>query len=731
MNNKLSHLCIFIILIFIALMYCFSFEEEAQIKLIPSGGINSITTPINKNVAIEKDSLSIVKSSNVLYKKQIVNIKALKDTNLSIKLSSGVYKHNRLAITEEYSPIIVYKNFEVNHNGVINKVFDKEYIQDIPFEQDVNLKKGDTIELSFKYHTHSNNSYFILMSILGLFYLISLFCKNINIAEFFVKKYNEIPQLYKTTFYVSLSCMVGVYFLHITNCFNGNHDWIYKTKGLPLDDMLCMGRYSAHLVKGLLFGGQYVPVFSDIVAFMSFSISAIMLVTYWKLPKKCLYYIICALLFVLQPFTLEWLYYVGALPDLFFTPIYIIAGLMLADRTILFYKEKNIIKFLSYNIFSIVLLNISISVYPSLINTIAVVFFGKLFIELLDWTGTKKQLKSILINFVPATINIIIAMVIFKIILLILKISGKLMELYTIEQISLADLPQRFIDCFAISFLQLGSYSFPFMPNSICLIFTALLILLVVILISQKKPLYVLITQLFILLLTLFLTKFATLVCGEPQFLEPRIDIFGLHFFRILVVCVLFTFFIKREQKLLNFLILCTCFIIGISAVNDSLALKNWIMGLDAEKLEFNRIYNQIVANSNYNPSTEYNFIQIGEIKPLRKHFYNDIYIKQYQSKGLLSHSFDPQWSPGYAIEMVTGKHFIKNHYNSVYSSGIEDYRKLISTIYNKGLLNNAKTWPNKSSIIINEDTIIFIVDVDELNKIIENKGIVKNNEEN
>lgn len=716
MNRRIFSVFL-IIFAFVCTMFYFDNTEISTAKIHTNNTKDIQLTATNANVDEGFGDYTISSKSDIFTRKKSITINAKKDTNLDIELITPVYdsmsdKVSKTDIHKHYSPCIVYKDFDVNVNGNDTKIFDKIEVHDFPFSHNLKLKNGDTAEITYsqRYFSYSFNYIFVLF----LFFLSAIFLKEKNVIELLGEKINKIPSLYKKTMLISVLSMFGAFFFHVTNMLVGNHDWHFLVSGLPIDCTIYKARYGAEIIKNLLFQGNYVPLLTDLVSFFALSLSGIMVLNYWKVPKKQSFYIIGTLLFVLQPFTLEWLYFTLTMPDMFFTPAIIVGALMLSDKCKDLFLQKKFGKFALYTILAILLMNLSISLYPSLINTIAILFLGKVFIELLFCDGEKNQVKSVFSDRIPAAINIVLAMLSFKAIVMWIDFCGKLLHIYAIEQISLSDLPQRILDCIYISFLQLGSYSFPFMPNSICVTFSALLILLVAVLIlGEKEKVYngkIVALQLIMLLLALFSTKLATTVCAEPQFLETRIDFCGLHFFRILIVCALFIKLVNR-QNLLNFTILCSAAIISISTINDLKGQKVWNLALNVEKTQMNRIYERIEADKNFDRNRMYSVIEIGKLKPTREIFYSEKHIKQYDSLALLTHHFDPYWEPFRMMEVVVGKYFIDSRYNPEEAMQDKDFQQLFKKAYEKGLLKNAKSWPDKNSIIIDDGLIIFIAD--------------------
>ena len=724
MNRRIFSVFL-IIFAFVCSIFYFDNTEISTVKIHPNNAKNIQLSARNANINEDFGDFTISSKADIFTRKKSITINSKNDTNLDIELRTPVYdsmsdKVSKTNIHKHYSPCIVYKNFDVKINGNSSKIFEKLEVHDFPFSHNLKLKNGDTAEITYsqRYFSYSFNYIIVLF----LFFLSAIFLKEKNVIELLSEKFKNIPTIYKKTMLISVLSMFGAFFFHVTNMLVGNHDWYFLVSGLPIDCTIYKGRYGAEIIKNILFQGNYIPLLTDLISFFALSLSGIMILNYWKVPKKQSFYIIGTLLFVLQPFTLEWLYFTLTMPDTFFAPAIIVGALMLSDKCKDFFLQKKFGKCVLCSILAILLMNVTISIYPALINTIAILFLGKIFIELLFCDGEKNQVKSVFLDRIPAGINIVLAMLSFKVIVMWIDFCGKLLHIYAIEQISLSDLPQRILDCIYISFLQLCSYSFPFMPNSICVTFSAMLLLLVAVLIlGEKGKVYkgkIVALQLTVLLLALFSTKLATVVCAEPQFLETRIDFCGLHLFRILIVCALFIKLVNR-QNLLNFTILCSIAIISISTINDLKGQKVWELALNAEKSQMNRIYEQIKANKNFDENRMYSLIEIGKLKPMRETFYPEKHIKKYDSLALLTHHFDPYWEPFRMLEVVVGKYFIDSRYNPEEALQDKDFQQLFKKAYEKGLLKNAKSWPDKKSVIIDDNLIIFIADEGEIKNVV------------
>lgn len=698
--------------------------------------------PLNNKTQIENLSQSYVKftppentennyyefkrKTGLFYKKTLLKFKSSKNDDLEIIFTAPTYNQRLKAydVTSKFKALKIY----VNDDPVIDNT--KSFITDkaTPLTYQISVKKGDVVQITYKVKTHLKksdiNNYtrgFILIALLLCLMLIPYFSKN-DFIDKIVEKYKDIEPIYIKTFWAVLITLLSVFSINILHLFFGNHDWGYFINGYNLNTYLSMGRYSSELIKNILFDGHYVPILSYLVGFTGFSLLTVLLNIYWKTPKKLYIFIICGLLLTIQPFTLEWTFYLSSIPEFFLAPLCVILALMLAEKSVQYFKKQLIFKFAFINLTAIILLNFSLSVYPPLINTIAVVFIGKLFIEFLNWHGDKTYFKNIIYTYIPTVFDILTAGIIYRIIVWWLKISGILRDFYTINPIALSDLPLRIYECIKVAFVQIFRYQAPFMPNYISELFAFLLIMLVITLLFKNnseiktKNIAIKLIQLLTLVFVLIATKVSTMLCADTTFMEPRIDFYGLVYFRVLIVIALFTI-VNRDLLLKNITAAITSIIIFTSIVNDLLAQKIWLTALEAEKMLWNRMITRIEDNDNFDFSKNYTFILIGNNCSLREKYYKPG-LKSLRSMGLYNHPFNAAWVPFEAQEFYYPRNFINAKYYYVQSERIgttlkdsndENLKKKISEMYNTGILQNMKEWPAKESVFIYDDIIIFV----------------------
>lgn len=749
---KKIYLLLFIF-VFILFSFCNYAKEDSLVYIYTKNNVElqvlSVDGPtefIERNT--DRKYYEIISPSSIFYKKTQLQVKALSGGELELYFSAPVFKGaedlveaSSQVIEKQYDVTSKFKSIKikVNDNLLIDKPLSRKTTNTEPYIRKISVNSGDVLNISYKQKLHLGhddiNNYlkvFLLFVVITGFLLVPQ-AKRCDLLEIVVSSYKKINPLYIKSFWTIFAVLFIVFFFNIINLMHGNHDWYFLAKSLHLNTDVPMGRYGAHLIKNILFDGMYIPVLTYAASFAGLSLTAVLLNIYWKLPKKFYTYLICGLILVIQPFTLEWMYYVNSLPDFFFAPLFVILAFMSAEKSLNYIRyNKSYVKFISLNLFSIILLNFSLSIYPSLINTVAVIFLGKLFIDFLDWDGTKPDFKNIIGKFVPAVFDVLTAGIIYRIVVFILAKTGILIDIYTIKSIHLQDLPLRVLECIKMSCVQLYSYQFPFMPNYITEMFTILLIILVMALFVRNnsnirtRSILIIIVQLLLLFSVLISTKTATMISEMPQYLAPRIDFFGLLYFRVLIIAVLFMV-IKYEKPIKNIVLTIVAVILFSSVVNDLNAQKVWQLGLESEKMLWNRMIARIEANANFDESKKYNFFLIGRNNiSIRAKYYPNM-LKTIVSYGLLKHSYNPDWIPFQAQEFYYPNNFIRNRY-SIFNENDDYYKEVLSKLYNSGELQNMKAWPAEQSIFINDDIIVFVTDQKALINLIDNlkKGKVQ-----
>lgn len=729
----------FFVLLVIFLSAAIFMKEESRIDIMNAGSAQNrveILDNRSQNISVREPDwckaasgqCSVLEfSNNPFWQKKHFKIKVVGDGALDIAFRA----QDRYRSGIRYPVYSDYKHLEINGKKAAKDSSLKKRWHDAPYLYHLSVKNGDVIDVAFKYRFHPRHEDYRPYTILTLAVLFLLFISkrfpsfSEKIKLFFsadwlkagIDFYNALNPVYRRSFWAVFIILNIVFGFHTINYMSGNHDWYYLLYKTVWNEDVYMGRYGSHLIKTLLFDGQYMPILTNLFAFAGLSLTAVLLGIYWRLPKKTSVFIVCSLILSVQPFTLEWLYYILGLPDFYIAPAFIAAGFILAEKS----AGKHPAKMILLNLAAAGFMNFGISVYPSMINTIAVIFMGRLVSDSMLWDGTKQKAKELFAVHRFALADIILAACAYKAALIFMSKKHLLNEtMYTIQGLPLNQIPERVLECVKASLQQLYFYQFPFMPNSITEIFLALFILLVLFMLfsktsaqSVRSEIIIKGTQLLFLFGALMATKSATMLSERPMFFEPRIDIFGLVYFRVLIIGML----LSARQFFKNIAFAGCAGVIFISSVNDLYAQRVWKSGFEAEKMLWNRMLMRLDDQKNFDPNKKYSFVQIGSSPSLRKKYYiarpNELF-----SAGLLTHPYTPDWIPFRGPQYFYPTTFINAHLNSAHSADNPAYTAALHRLKEGGILDKAETWPGPNSLIVYEDIILLVTNQKELDAV-------------
>ena len=606
-----------------------------------------------------------------------------------------------------------FKNIQINGKN-ISKNAKVNYQK--PFEYSLeNISPDDEIQLDFEIKKPlSINDSSILHTLLtllilffGTFFAIKLWTwtKGENLINYFVQWdivktisdfYRNINIIYRKSFWIIFGILCFAFGFH-TICFMwGNHDWGFLVFPYKWNSAQGIGRYTLHLFKALFFKGIYLPIIYDLVSFLFLALNGVLLCIYWRLEKKVLYFVLCGLILTVQPFLLDLIYFVHMIPETFIGVTFILTALILSEKIGACKIKKHQI---SFAFLSVLLINFSLAMYPVLINTIAVAFVGRLFIQSFDWNGTWKDFKSCFMKFIPSVLNILLGIFLYKMIetfVFPMNAYG-----YNTKIIQLSKIPLRVFDLIYQSFHQLYKYDRPFIPQVCLWIFLGFTFVLVVH-ISFNRNIKQKILRLFLLFASLFATQTAMFIAAS-HIIDGRIEAFGLVVYETLVAVLVLT----KLKDIKNLSIIAFSCVIFISIINDLDCLRVWKLGFDAEKMLWNRVLTRLEMQKEFNPSHKYKIIQIGESISLRKRYY----VGSGYSVGLLHHSYDAVWDVFHAHEFYYPTSFRDNLQFWPNTINNKADKEQLKRLYDAGILDKAKAWPDENGLIVWKDIILYVTD--------------------
>lgn len=707
--------------VLLVVLFCFFIYAKdftsVQISAIKADSITVIENN-NQKAKVSDNSINYELSNSIFYQKANIKLNVNDDTQVDL-----IIKPKDKGSAYKYIPLISLKNLKINGN-TIEGINTKSLSDKNPLVYSFDVKKGENIDISFK-HTMKIKfedyqdyiSLSILMIIISVLYL-SARLKNIDIIQKVKDIYNGIDTFYKKVFLIVFLVLNFAFIIHTITFMWGNHDWLYAFKGINLFADLYLGRYSPHIIKTILFGGQYIPFLSNIVAFIGFTLTAIFLLKYWGIEKKLYIWVICGILLTVQPFTLEWLYYTTSIPEFFWITLYVVIALMLSEKSIKYLESKEISKFVLNCLISILLLNLAISSYPSVINAIGVIFLGRILID--TFKNREEYDSKKYFQFLSVSVGCsLVACILFKLVLCILKSQNKLLDIYAINQADISQLPMQILNGIMSSLSQLVSYKFPFMPNIITISFAILLAILILLIIKSSSSVIKKLVQISLIAIILIGTKVAAIIAAPDNsnllFFCPRIDFYGLLYFRILIVAIILNYF-DFKLHIKNIVVVLTCFVICVSVINDLNAQKVWKLGFESSLMEYNRIMIGLENNSNFDVNKKYDVIQFGAEETTYREMYYNISLKTRDSYGMLSHSYDQVWAPFQFLDFYYPNKVVKSRCNSLYSTENTEFINTMQKLKDDGVFDILEN--SKDKIVIHDDKILYVKDLKELKRV-------------
>lgn len=522
--------------------------------------------------------------------------------------------------------------------------------------------------------------------------------------------WRKVPSAYKYSFIVFFIALNVVYLYHTVNFLWGNHDWFYINSQIRLQMDFNYGRFSAHVLKRLFSYGYILPIVNNVIAFAGLALSAVMLNIYWKLPKKLSVYLVTGLVFILQPYLIEWLYFPRSLPDLFFGGAFIIIALSILERVYL----KTLP--LAFIILAVFLITFALGIYPSLISSVAIIFIGRILVELLQWDGTKAEFLAQLKKFCFIFIFIFISAILFFITTKLLKHLGYSMDYYTISSISLAQIPAKLLLVIKQTFGKLfAHYPVPFFPKAFSYMFLVVLILALITIIVQNRCK---LAKIGLLLLFLWFGLFfshtaAFLAEFKDSMYLPRVDFCGFAYFHALLIVIIF---ISKPQLTKNITLILCILILQISVVQDIQAQKIWKMGLENEKMLWNRLLTKLEMQEQFNPTQKYTVVEVGLFPATRPKYYNKPVNKFVNPYAALTASYEAEWVVFGPQLFYYYANFMKKGFNTMDTMHKPELQEILKN--NKDVILNAKIWPAANSVYVKDDVIFVFASKKELEKI-------------
>ena len=530
-----------------------------------------------------------------------------------------------------------------------------------------------------------------------------------DIIETVFKVYSNIDVTYRRAFWVIFSVLCFVFGFHTIQFMWGNHDWEMCARLQNWGEYTWIGRYALTSFKKIFLNSIYLPIINDVVTFLFLSLNAVLLCVYWKLPKRIAYLVLCGLILTVQPFTLALMWFVHMIPETFVGASFALTALIISEKTA--FGQASLMRKVGFTILSILLINLSLAMYPVLLNIITVAFVGRLLVQSFEWDGSWEECKSHFAPFAVSVLNIVLGVLSYKVMLTWVFQPA---EFYNTQTLSLDRLPERLLILLKQSFHQLYEYNYPFISQAVLwvfLCFTILVALYICLTGNFKQK----IVRLILLGGALYATQTAMII-ANTHMIAARVELFGLVVFETLMAVLIFT----KLKKIHNLTVIVTTGVIWVSVINDLDCLRVWKLGFDAEKMLWNRVLARMEEQTGFNAYKKYKIIQVGLPISMRPRFYEkSLPSVPFHDWGfsLLTASYDFP-APGrfcsyefyYPTAFRDGERFHPDIKNT-------RYKAQLKRLWEAGVLDRACAWPHKNGIIVWKDIILFITDAVLLEK--------------
>ncbi len=499
----------------------------------------------------------------------------------------------------------------------------------------------------------------------------------------------------KQAFWLSFALINLTFLFHTVNFMFGDHDWNYVRGANYWSEGAFEGRPLHFVLQSLFFDGQVLPILNNLLSFAAMALGGLLLAVYWRIPCTLLNYTLFAVFVSILPYTMVWLFYAKDMLINLSLPLICVGGLLLAEFAV---KEQKPL----YHLVAVLLFFFAFASYAAVINLLAVCLLGKV---ILDYTRGdtivvvfKKNILSVL--------DVAVALLLFK---LLLMFSSSVMTGYNTQTITLAYLPQKFIETCTVMLTQFVT-PIPFMEYKFKLLLLTLCVSALVLLLWQagvKRSLIIL----GLIVIMLFASKLAFFVADERgQILAemenfafvPRLDFYGLGYIYAFAAACILIFANGKMRKISVILLIMAAF---LSCVRDVYAQKVWKLGFDAEMKAHERIVSRVEQMKGFYADKQYRLLQIGSLS-LRSNYYR-AQPKEAVSLDLLSTSFTPEF-----MSRIV--------YNFYYPRDIFYANASVTELSRKGkdfIRNQAKSFPAKDSVYIDGDIIVIILTEQALEK--------------
>ncbi len=548
--------------------------------------------------------------------------------------------------------------------------------------------------LGFNIQTPSISALSILGAIVSYLLLTPKSCQKIKYyfneidwADEVVKFYQSIPSIYRKSFWISFGFINLAFLFHTINFMWGANDWAAIRFNVDNTTAIKDGNFTAFVLQNLLFDGKILPVINNLWSFFGLALSGILLAYYWDIPKKTSSYVITSLFMTITPYTLSIMYFTQYTLGNLWIPAFVIASLILSNKA-----TKTLNRCYIYNLISISLLFISLGTYLPTINFFGVVLFGKIFLNIITKGGS---IKMNILSSLQTLANFTAAVLIYIFVILLLKLNNNAL---TISNVDFYDAIKNIPSLINAMFTQFAT-TIPFVDLSYKIIALIIVITCLFAIIFKAPSTSASIKGLALIPCILVLSKISYLFNSDTNnILHGYNSFYSLPILYTLMYATLIkidTPYLKRFAYTLAVLL------IFMSFVRISYGLKVWKFGFDAETKLAERIITRMEKMDNFNIEKKYKLLQIGS-QSLRHKYYIKKEGEQ-KSPELLDIAYYEENISSDAYNFFYQADFLSKNASLSEASENSEVKNFI--------LKNARPWPDKNSIFINDEYIVFVLD--------------------
>lgn len=515
-------------------------------------------------------------------------------------------------------------------------------------------------------------------------------CCELDWAEETGRAYQNIPAVYRRSFWYLFALINLAFLFHTVNFMWGGTDWAAVRTTVDTNESLADGRFSAFWLQQLLFNGKILPVANNLWAFLGLSLAGVFLAVYWNLPQKTAPIVITGLLFTVTPYTLSWLYSAKNTLGSLWLPALSLGALILADV-----KTRSQNRNFANNITSVMITLIVLGSYLPAVNFIAVAVLGKVFLKT---AYADISLKDAFLRVRQSLVNLTAAVMVYLLIMSLLKDSGVLASPFSLTDPFAAcwfNLPLLFksaVSQFAVVL--------PFVDISYQILFLILTVSAIFTVIFNTPSGKTAARSLALIPLIILASKLSVLFCTNPEDVtvyNAQINFYGLPLIYALMFVTLIRLGTGLTRRLAYIL---AVLLILMGYVRVAYGQKVWKFGWDAETKLAERIITRLEKMPEFDINRQYKLLQIGEFS-LRSKYYlpkagevanGNLLQKPYYPAGKSKDAYNFYYQTDFLSADATADEVREN-------PAVRDY-----------ILNRARPYPAKESLWIHGDYIIFVL---------------------